>query len=182
VKKGDLLKVLERHKILILALERKITQKEAARELGLSLSQTKRLSRRLKEAGGNLNCLFYQRTHPAPNRLPEDIRGKVIALKRENRGRSNALIADLLHEETRIKVHPNTVRNILMGKGEYSRCYCRRPSRRFEMEAFGQMAQMDTSSGSWLEGYRRVYLVLIMDDFSPTSRGSKIFRLRFHLQ
>jgi len=30
VKKGDVLKVLERHKMLTLALERKITQREAA--------------------------------------------------------------------------------------------------------------------------------------------------------
>ncbi|PIP48174.1 MAG: hypothetical protein COS87_01550 [Chloroflexi bacterium CG07_land_8_20_14_0_80_45_17] len=142
---------------------------------GSSLSHTKRLARRLEEAEGNLDCLFYQRTHPAPNRLPEDIRDKVIALKRENRGRSNPLIADLLYEEAGIKINPNTVHNILLEKGEYSRCYCRRPSRRFEMEAFGQMAQMDTSSGSWLEGYRRIYLVLIMDDFSRTILAARFF-------
>ena len=175
MKKGEVLKVLERHKMLTLALERKITQKEAARELGLSLSHTKRLSRRLKEAEGNLDCLFYWRSHPAPNRLPEGIRDKVIALKRENRGRSNPLIADLLFEETGVKIHPNTVRNILVERGEYSRSYCRRPSRRFEMEAFGQMVQMDTSSGCWLEGYRRIYLVLIMDDFSRTILAARFF-------
>ena len=43
------------------------------------------------------------------------------------------------------------------------------------MEALGQMAQMDTSSGSWLEGYRRIYLVLIMDDFSRTILAAKFF-------
>jgi transposase InsO family protein len=175
MKKGGLLKVLERHKMLTLALERKITQKESARELGLSLSHTKRLSRRLKEAGGNINCLFYHRTHPAPNRLPEEVRDKVIALKRENRGRSNPFIAELLYEESGVKIHPNTVRNILLEKWEYCRSYCRSPSRRFEMEAFGQMVQMDTSSGSWLEGYRRIYLVLIMDDFSRTILAARFF-------
>lgn len=175
MKKGDVLKVLERHKMLTLTLERKITQAEAARELGLSLSHTKKLIKRLKEAGGSYESLFYRRTHPAPNRLPEDIREKVIELKRGNRGRSNPLIADFLFDREGVRIHPNTVRNILLERGEYSRSYCRRPSRRFEMEAFGQMAQMDTSSGAWLEGYRRIYLVLIMDDFSRTILAARFF-------
>ena len=67
------------------------------------------------------------------------------------------------------------MRHIPPEKGGYSRCYCRRPSRHFEMEAFGQMAQMDTPSGSWLEGYRRIYLVLIMDDFSRTILAARFF-------
>jgi hypothetical protein len=57
VKKGDMLKVLERHKMLILALGREITQAEAARELRLSLPYTKKLIKRLKEAeGGTRLC------------------------------------------------------------------------------------------------------------------------------
>lgn len=175
MKKGEVLKVLERHKILSLAMQRQITQKEAAQELHLSLSHTKKLIKRLKEGGGGYESLFYRRIHPAPNKLPESIRDKVVALKRENKGRSNPLIAEILSGEIGVTIHPNTVRNILLEKGEYSRCYCRRPSRRFEMEAFGQMAQIDTSSGSWLEGYRRIYLVLIMDDFSRTILAAKFF-------
>ena len=105
MKKGDVFKVVERHKVLILVLERRITQVEAARELRLSLSHTKKLIRRLKEARGSYQSLFYQRTHPAPNRLSEDIRDKVIALKRENRGRSNPLIADFLSEEIGVRIH-----------------------------------------------------------------------------
>jgi hypothetical protein len=43
------------------------------------------------------------------------------------------------------------------------------------VEAFGQMVQMDTTSGSWLEGFRRIYLVLIMDDFSRTILAARFF-------
>lgn len=175
MKKGDVLKVLRRHQILTLAMERQITRGEAAQELGISLPHAKKLLKRLREAAGNPNCLFYHRTHPPPNKLPENIRDKVIALKRENRGRSNPLIADLLCDETGMRIHPNTVRNILLERGEYSRCYCRRPSRRFEMTSFGQLVQMDTTSGCRLEGYRRVYLVLIMDDFSRTIMAARFF-------
>ncbi len=62
-----------------------MTQGEAAKELNLSISHTKRLVKRLKEAGGNCKSLAYRRTHPASNRLPENIRNKIVALKRENR-------------------------------------------------------------------------------------------------
>ena len=34
---------------------------------------------------------------------------------------------------------------------------------------------MDTSSGAWLEGYRRIYLVLILDDFSRTILAARFF-------
>ncbi len=118
MKKGDVLKLLERHKMLTFALEREITQAKAARELRLSLPHTKKLIKRLKETGGSYEALLYRRNHPAPNRLPEDIRGKVVALKRENRGRSNPLIADLIFDEVGVRVHPNTVRNILLERGE----------------------------------------------------------------
>lgn len=43
------------------------------------------------------------------------------------------------------------------------------------MSSFGQLVQMDTSSGAWLEGYRRIYLVLISDDFSRTILAAKFF-------
>ena len=71
MKKGDVLKALGRHRMLTLAMERSITQREAARELGLSPSHTMRLIRALRETEGICESLFYRRTHPAPNRLPE---------------------------------------------------------------------------------------------------------------
>ena len=143
MKKGDVLKVLERRKMLTIALEREIRQAEAAREIRLSLSHTKKLIKRLKQAGGSYEALLYRRNHPAPNRLPEDIRGKVVALKRENRGRSKPLIADLLFAELGVRIHPNTVRNILLERGEYFRCYCRRPSHPPMADEFLQAASPD---------------------------------------
>ena len=175
MKKGEVLKVLKRHQMLTLAMQRRITQREAASELGLSLSHTKRLLKRLREAGGDLDCLSYHRVHPAWNRSPEDIRERVVVLKRAKRERSNPLIAELLLEDSGYLLHPATVRRILQDAGEYTRSHYRRPSRRFEMTAFGQLCQMDTTSGAWLEGYRRTYLVLIMDDFSRSILAARFF-------
>lgn len=108
MKKGDWLKMLERHMVLTLALEKRITQRHAAQELGLSLCHTKRLLRRLKQAKGDPHSLDYHRTHPAPNRTPEEVREQVVALKRRNPERSNPLIAQLLWEQTGLLLHHST--------------------------------------------------------------------------
>jgi len=152
-----------------------MTQREAAKELNLSLSHTKRLVKRLAEAGGSYKSLDYRRTHPAPNRIPENIRNKIIALKRENRERSNPLIAELVLSEFGVKVHPNTVRNILLASGDYSRSYRRKPSHCLEEGAFGRIVQVATCSGAWLKGYRRICLVLVMDDYSHTILAARFF-------
>lgn len=170
-----MLEVLERYRILTLAMERRMTQREAAKELNLSLSHTKRLVKRFKEAGGSYKSLAYRRTHPASNRLPENIRNKIIALKRENKERSNPLIAELVLTEFGVKVHPNTVRNILLDSGDYSRSYRRKPLRCLEAGAFGQIVQVATCSGSWLKDYRCICLVLVMDDYSHTILAARFF-------
>jgi hypothetical protein len=168
VKKEDWLKVLERYKVLTLVQERRITQRQAAQELSLSLFHTKRLLRKLKRASGNPRCLDYQRAHPAANRTAEEVRGQVVILKRQNRERSNALIVDPSAEGQGKSCTPLLYAVPMKSgeRGEYTHCHLRRPCRRFEREAFGELVQMDTSSGAWLEGYRRVYLVLLMDDYS----------------
>ncbi len=55
-----LLKVIERHQILMLALRKQISQIKAAEELGLSLSRTKLLMRKLKKAEGDIHCFLYR--------------------------------------------------------------------------------------------------------------------------
>ncbi len=59
-----------------------------------------------------------------------------------------------------MKLHSTTVRNILIEAGRYTRSRERRCSAiRFETKTFGEIYQMDTTSGTWLEGYRQVTLV-----------------------
>ncbi len=51
-----LLKVIRRHQILMLAWHKQISQRKAAEELGLSLSHTKLLIRKFKEAKEERNA------------------------------------------------------------------------------------------------------------------------------
>jgi len=164
-----LLKVIERYQVPMLALRGQVSQGGAAERLGLSLSHTKLLLRRLREGRGNIDCLFYQRHHPAWNKLPQQTRQAVVAFKEARPQRSNPFIAELMGEIYGVKLHSTTVRNILIEAGKYTRSRERkRPAVRFEAKAFGEIYQMDTTSGAWLEGYRQVYLVLILDDYSRT--------------
>lgn len=164
-----LLKVIERYQILMLAVHKQVKLKEAAKQLGLSLRHTKRLAGELREARGDFTCLLFQRQHPAWNRLPQQVRNAVVALKEERPKRSNPFVAELLDELYGVKVHPTTVRNILIEAGKYTRSRERkRPAIRFEAKSFGQIYQMDSTSGAWLEGYRQITLVLILDDYSRT--------------
>lgn len=55
-----ILKVIERHQILMLALRKQISQIKAAEELGLSLSHTKLLMRKLKKTEGDIHCFLYR--------------------------------------------------------------------------------------------------------------------------
>ncbi|MCL6579921.1 MAG: hypothetical protein K6T73_11205 [Candidatus Bathyarchaeota archaeon] len=164
-----LLKVIQRHQALMLAVNRQISQRKAAEELGLSLSHTKLLIGKLKRAKGDIRCLVYQRRHPAWNKLPQNVRNAVIMLKEERPKRSNPFIAELMNELYGIKIHPTTVRKILIEAGKYTRSReRRRPAIRFEAKAFGEIYQMDSTCGCWLEGYRQVTLILILDDYSRT--------------
>ncbi len=71
---------------------------------------------------------------------PQQVRDAVVALKEERPRRSNPFIAELLDELYEIKVHPTTVRNILIEAGKYT---CsrerRRPAIRFEAKSFGEI-------------------------------------------
>jgi len=50
-----------------------------------------------------------------------------------------------------------------------------RPARRFERHTFGELWQMDTTSGVWLQGYRLVYVVTILDDHSRAIVACRVF-------
>lgn len=78
-----LLRVIEKHQILMLAVHKQIRLKEAAKQLGLPLYHTKRLVGELREARGDFSCLLFQHQHPAWKRLPQQARNAVVALKEE---------------------------------------------------------------------------------------------------
>jgi len=170
------LRVMVRYPLAVLVEQGRLTQAEAAQEMGLSVRQLRRVLRRYRESGGKLESLAYQRVHPAPNALPARVLREIQRLHEEYPHWSAPAVAEALLATEGVAVHRATVHRILRQeeKGR-SLPRHRRPARRFEMRAFGELWQMDTTVGAWLEGYRRVCVVTILDDYSRAVVAARVF-------
>ena len=157
-------RVVVRYPLIALVAQGRLRQREAAEELGLSERQVRRLVRRYRESGGQLGSLAYQRHHPAPNALPHQVRQAVLRLHQEYPHWSCPAIAETLAAADGVELHRTTVYRLLRQQGGHLLVRHPRPARRFERHAFGELWQMDTTSGAWLQGYRLVYVVAILDD------------------
>jgi transposase len=167
--------VVVRYPLVTLVARGKLSQREAAEELGLSVRQVRRLVRRYRESGGQLGSLAYQRRHPAWNVLPEQARQELLRLRQEYPHWSAPAIAETVAATEGVAVHRTTVYRLLRRAGGRLLPRQRRPARRFERHAFGELWQMDTTSGAWLEGYRLVYVVTILDDYSRAVVACRVF-------
>jgi transposase len=127
------LRVMVRYPLVVVEQGR-LSQEEAAREMGLSTRRVRRVLKRYRESGQRLESLAYQRRHSAWNALPRSTKTEGVV------------------------VHRATVHRLLRREAGNPLPRHRRPARRFEMRAFGELWQMDTTVGAWLEGYRRACL------------------------
>jgi transposase InsO family protein len=108
------------------------------------------------------------------NRKSQEVVAYTVTMKEEHPHRSNQRIAELVRERLGEPISWVTVRKILIDAQKYNpKEYPRRIYSRFEAQVFGQLLQLDTTEGCWLEGYRRVYLILLVDDYSRMIVGSK---------
>ena len=169
------LRVMVRYPLVVLVEQGRLTQKEAAREMGLSVRQVGRILCRYRQSGGKLESLAYQRRHPAPNALPEKVRQEIRRLHHEYPHWSAPAIAEALLATEGLLVHRATVHRLLRQEEAKPLPRQRRPARRFEMRAFGELWQMDTTVGTWLEGYRRICVVTILDDYSRAVVAARVF-------
>ena len=169
------LRVTVRYPLVVLVEQGRLTQAEAAREMGLSVRQVRRVLKRDRERGCTLESLAYQRRHPAWNALPEAVRKEILRLHGEYPHWSAPAVAETLLATEGVIVHRATVHRMLRGNRGQPLPRQRRPARRFEMRTFGELWQMDTTIGAWLEGYRRVCVVTILDDHSRVVVACRVF-------
>jgi putative transposase len=131
--------------------------------------------KRYRESGLSLESLAHQRRHQAWNALPQATQQQIQRLHREYPHWSAPAIAEALAVTEGIVVHRATVHRHLRREAGNPLPRHRRPARRFEMRAFGELWQMDTTVGAWLEGYRRVCVVVILDDYSRAIVAARVF-------
>lgn len=141
---------------------------QASVSLGLSYRQTLRWWKKYQACAGNLvSFADSQHRRGGHNRLQADLIQSILNNKKDHPHRSVQHVADSVSEEIS-PVCASTVYRILqhadlLGTNKEKQM---RVFKRFEASAFGERLQMDTTSGAWMRGYRLIYLIAVIDDYS----------------
>src|SRR3954454_4673273 len=162
----------ERDVLQIMApvLQGQRTQAEAARLLGLSVRQVRRLQRKL-EQGGDAALVHRLRGQPSNRRLDQALRQKVLDAYRTHFPDFGPTFACEKLAERGLHLKPDTLRRWLRAEGLWQR-QRQRPShrsRRPRRACFGELVQLDASIHDWLEGRGETVVLLSMID-DATSR------------
>jgi len=149
---------------------------EAAGILGLSERQVYRIKARVKEEGAG-GVIHRSKGKRSPYWLKEKIRERIDHLYQSKyRGFNLTHMTEFLNGEEGIRVSRESVRQILLEKGSYTK-QRRQPKHRQWREPCsreGQMVQYDTSDHDWLEGRGpRLYLIKGVDDATSKVAGAK---------
>jgi len=151
----------------------------AAKLMGVSYRQAKRLYRRFRKHG--VEGLVHGNTGKRSNRAKApQLRRKVLGLIRRHYSGGPGerfgptLVAEHLAADHGIQVDGETVRRWMLTEGLWSRERKRRPyrKRRERRKHFGEMVQMDGSFEHWLEGRAdRGCLINMVDDATSIGLG-----------
>ncbi len=164
-------------KVMASVLAKKRTQVEAARLIGRSERQVRRLLRRL-EAQGDTGVIHQSRGRPSNHRIDASRREAALGLCRTKyAGFGPTLAREKLKEDDGIEISVETLRGWLLAEGLWQpkRHRDKHRQRRVRRSCFGEMVQADASEHDWLEGRGPMLtLVGMIDD--ATDR----IVLRFH--
>ncbi len=153
-------------KVMSLVLKSERTQSEAARLLGSSVRQMRRIQRRLA-AEGDGGVAHRMRRRPSNLQLCTDVRAKILGVYRRELSGFGPMLASAVLEERGLVASAAMLWRWLMAADLWDRERRRdqHRSRRPLRKCFGELVQMDPSIYSWLEGRREeMVLVTIIDD------------------
>jgi hypothetical protein len=150
--------------------EEVLTAAEAARRLGLTARQFRRLRRRW-EAEGDAAVIHRARGRPPNSRVSPSIRQRALEMARDPlyEDFGPTLLAEHLERDPAGgRVHPSTLRLWLIAEGLWKpdRRRRRHRKRRPRRRACGELVLMDSSEHDWLEGRGadELSLVAMIDD------------------
>jgi transposase len=159
---------LNRHHVLRMVLENKLSMSEAARTLGVSYRHAKRLRKKLLEKGV-AGLLHGNRGRSPANKTSEDVKSMVVALSNQKYGDFNDThFFEMLRDVEEIEVSRETVRAIRRDEGikpKVKRKPRKHNKRRPRKESEGLMMLWDGSPHCWFgEGTQPCCLMAAMDD------------------
>ena len=145
---------LKRLHVIHKALDKSITQAQAANIIGICLRQLQRIVRTVR-GSGDQGIINRSRGRISNRALPNKIKAKALKLYKEKySGFGPTLAAEKLFEIDKIKLNDETLRLWLLKDGASYRKRRKRPHRQWRQRkaCFGQMIQMDGSHHDWFEG------------------------------
>jgi transposase len=160
----------DRLRVLYGVSRKERSQKEAARLLGVTVRQVRRLVRRL-EHQGDQGLVHGLRGRASNHRLPAELRQKVVTEYQRSYGGFGPTLASEKLMQQGLEVGADTLRLWLLAEGLWQRQRRRdeHRQRRPRRSCFGELVQMDTSIHDWLEGRgESMVLIAMIDD--ATSR------------
>jgi len=165
------IKELDRLKLVHEVEQGRISGVEAAKALGISTRQFKRIRKRHREKG-DAGLAHRLRGRPSNRGIPQELRDKVIAIIREKYPDFGPTFAsEKLEELHGIKLSGEAVRKLMIYAGlwKVKKRKERHRERRERRECFGELVQIDGSDHDWLEGRGpKMSLMAMIDD--ATSR------------
>jgi hypothetical protein len=170
-------KELDRIKLIAQCLEKQLTQRQAAKALGITEQHLKRLIDRHVQMGPS-GLISRHRGKPSNNRLSSNLKETAISIiKRDFYDYGPTLAAEKLQEYHHIQISKETTRQWMIEAGIW-RAHQKRipkihPSRE-RRSCLGELIQIDGSDHDWFEerGPRCTLLVFIDD---ATSQIQKLF-------
>ena len=148
--------------------DKRLTQKEAARMLSLSVRQIKRLYRAYKAQGAR-GLVSQRRGKPSNHRLDAETQQKAIDLLYEHyRDFGPTLAHEKLTEKHKLRISRESVRGIMIAEGMWEAKRAKQPSThqmRERRACFGELVQIDGSDHDWFEGRGpKCTLLVYIDD------------------
>jgi transposase len=174
-------KELHRPGLLKAALGGRLTNRQVAGALGLTVRHVRRLKRRV-EAGGTPALGHRSRGRPSPRRLPAALRAEVIRLMTTvYAGFNDTHLTEKLREGHGLPIARESVRRLRRALGRPATRARRAPQarrRRIPEAARGALVQIDGSPFAWLEGRGPAGMLLGAVDDATTEILALHFRPR----
>jgi len=158
--------------------EKRLKQKAAAKLLGISERQVKRLLSRYRQQGAK-GLVSLRRGKPSNNQMAAEIQRKVLdQLKGKYKGFGPTLACEKLVEVDGLKISDESVRQMMLaeglwkgrkaGDGEVHPMRERRACK-------GELEQMDGTDHDWFEGRSERCTLLVMIDDATGQLGALLF-------
>lgn len=160
------LKEAQRLHVVQKAIEKHITQADAARLMGVNLRQVQRIIRRIRQEGDQGICHRARGKGPN-NRISDAVKKRVIELCQGTYHKLGPTHAqEKLLEDKRIKVSVETLRTWFLEKDLPYRKRKKRPHRQWRERkgCRGEMVQLDGSHHDWFEGRGPVCVLMAYVD------------------